>query len=67
MLNLTTLARMIEKRGLKNGWIAKKLGISGPSFYSRMAGKTKFTANEFIQLCEVMQLTDSERLKLMKG
>lgn len=67
MLKLETLARMIEKRGLKHGWVSTRLGISAPCFHSRMAGKTKFTADELIRLCEILQLTDNERLKLLKG
>lgn len=65
MKNLRLLKTMIKKRGLKQKWIAEKMGLSYPNFNNRLRGTVALSVDELIQLCEILQLTDAEKLRLL--
>lgn len=42
--------------------IAEKLGISRTSLYNKLSGKHDFKVSEISKLCEILRLTEQERL-----
>lgn len=42
--------------------IAEKLGISRTSLYNKLSGKRDFKVSEISKLCEILRLTEQERL-----
>lgn len=63
-MNMELLQKKIDESGLKNYFIAEKVGIDRGSLYNKLNGKTEFTMTEIIKLCEVLRLSDSEKVKI---
>lgn len=63
-MNMELLQKKIDESGLKNYFIAEKVGIDRVSLYNKLNGKTEFTMTEIIKLCEVLRLSDSEKVKI---
>lgn len=57
MTNVELLNEKVVASGLKNSFIAKRLGISRSSWYNKLKGKHQFTAEEIKKLCEVLHIT----------
>lgn len=57
MTNVDLLKEKVEKSGLKNSFIADKLGISRAAWYKKLNGQNKLTAEEVQGLCEVLRIT----------
>lgn len=47
----------IDEMGLKQTAIAAKMGMSKQLFGSKVRGETKFTADEYINLCHVLNVS----------
>ncbi len=46
----------VEDSGLKQKFIADKIGISEPSFSAMLSGKRKIDVDEFFGLCMVLNM-----------
>jgi len=46
----------IMEKGLKFSYVAEKVGISNDWLSKSLSGKRRLTANEFISICEVLNL-----------
>lgn len=50
----------VEDSGLKQNFIAEKVGISEPSLSALLAGKRKVYVDEFFALCQVLHKKPDE-------
>ena len=57
MTNVELLKEKVAKSGLKTVFIAESIGISRASWYNKLNGKTKFTAEEIKKLCDTLRIT----------
>ena len=57
MTNVERLKSKVDESGLKNAYIAERLGISRASWYNKLNGKHQFTADEIKDLCAVLHIT----------
>ena len=57
MTNVELLKKKVEDSGLKNSFIAERLGISRAAWYNKLKGDSKFTAEEIKTLCETLHIT----------
>ena len=57
MTDLDLLREKVEQSGLKNSFIAEKLGISKAAWYKKLKGQNKLTTEEVQGLCEVLHIT----------
>lgn len=65
MTDTQELLAIIEKSGLKKGFIASKLGITTYGFQRKVENKSQFKAEEIKILCEVLNITSlKEREKI---
>ena len=55
-LNFNDLNAEIARCGLSLPELAKRIGISKKTIYSRMKGETEFTQSEISKIAEVLQL-----------
>jgi len=46
----------IKKKGLKNNYIAKKMGINNVSFSDRLTGKVNFKTDEVFKLAKILNI-----------
>lgn len=53
----------IQKQGFKQGFIADKLGISETAFSNKLAGRYKFTTDEFVKLVNILKLNPKKVFK----
>jgi DNA-binding XRE family transcriptional regulator len=60
VLNMTPLAREIEKRGLKKGWIAEKAGISRSTLALIVSGRSEPTLKVALRIAKVLGMTVEE-------
>lgn len=57
MTNVALLKEIVAKSGLKSSFIAESIGISRGSWYNKLNGRTKFTAEEIKRLCDTLHIT----------
>ena len=57
MTNVDLLQRKVADSGLRNAFIAKRLGISRSAWYNKLKGDSKFTAEEIKALCDILHIT----------
>lgn len=63
-LNADKLNSLIEDRGLKKKYIAKKMGISEQLFYKKMAKKCNFSGEQVRIAKKILSLTDSQVVEI---
>lgn len=63
MTNTDKLNELIRKKGIKKGYLAKKLGVSNTTFYALMRNKSEFKASQIRILCEELGIEDNETVK----
>lgn len=61
MTNVEMLRQILETRNLKRTQLAAAMGVSMPTFYSRISGKSEFTAPEILALSNLLGLSKDER------
>lgn len=61
MVNTDALRASMRESGLKNGYIAEKLGLSVMSLHRKVNGVTEFKASEIVSLSDILRLTKAER------
>lgn len=54
------LLKVIEKSGLRKGFIAEKLGITTYGFQKKVENKTQFKAGEIKILCDLLSIESLE-------
>lgn len=63
MTNTDKLNELIRKKGIKKGYLAKKIGVSNTTFYALMRNKSEFKASHIRILCEELGIEDNETMK----
>lgn len=54
MTDTVKLLELINKSGLKMGYIANQMGISRFSLFNKIRNRTEFRASEIIKMCELL-------------
>ena len=54
------ISAAVEDSGLKQKYIADRIGVSEPTFSAILAGKRKVDVEEFFRLCRVLKKTPEE-------
>ena len=54
----------IKKSGLRPGYIVEQLGITRQGFDYKRKGKTTFRQSEVYVLCDLLGLTDQEKIEI---
>lgn len=62
MTNTVRLIELIEKSGLKKGWIADRLHLSSYGFRRKLWNKSQFKAGEIKVLCELLGIASLEEI-----
>ena len=60
MTDTEELLKVIEKSGLRKGFIANQLGITTYGLQKKVENKTQFKAGEIKILCEILNITSLE-------
>lgn len=60
MTDTQELLKIIEKSGLRKGFIAEKLGLTTYGLQKKVENKSQFKAEEIKTLCEVLKITSLE-------
>ncbi len=50
----------VEDSGLKQKYIADRIGVSEPTFSAILSGKRKVDVDEFFSICQVLQKTPEQ-------
>ena len=50
------VSRAIADSGLKQKFVAEKIGVSEPTFSALLSGKRKIDVDEFFKICTVLNL-----------
>lgn len=53
----TNIKKYLDDNGIKQGWLAKKIGISPVRMSYYMNGKRKLKADMFIQICQTLSVS----------
>ena len=61
MTDINLLKSTIEESGLRNRFIADKLGLSPEGFYKKLRGKSEFKVSEVGIITELLRLSPAER------
>ncbi len=61
MTNTSLLAKKIAGSAVSKTMMAARMNMSMPTFYSRIAGKSEFSASEIQELSSLLHLTVEER------
>lgn len=67
MTNTVELEVYIVRAGLTKQEIAKRLGISGMSFYRKLNNLNEFKASEIDMLVKMLGITDMDKIFFNKG
>lgn len=62
MTNRKLIEDAMNRKGLKKGFVADKLGVSRATFWALLSGKTEFKASQIKALCELLDIDDSETI-----
>lgn len=60
MVDTGTLRVVIKESGLKNKWLADKLGVTEQTFCNKMGGRSQFKADEIRLLATLLRLRAKE-------
>lgn len=61
-MNLNYLNDRITLSRIPITAIAEKMGLSRQSLYLKMKGEREFKSSEVVKLCEILRLTNEERM-----
>ena len=61
MVNVDLLKNTIKEQGIRNLFIAYKMGLSPEGFYKKLRGESEFKVSEVSCLTEVLRLTEEQR------
>lgn len=57
MTNTALLRQKINEHGIKQGFIAEKLGLTSYGFAKKLNNETEFKASEIKILCDLLNIT----------
>ncbi len=57
MTDSELLKKKIADSGLKQGYIAEKIGLTSYGFAKKLNNETEFKATEIQKLCEILRIT----------
>lgn len=60
-MNLTNLNELIRNSGIKQGFLAKHMGISSNTLRLKLKGKNKLTLSEAVALAKILHLDKDTR------
>ena len=60
MTNTELLKKKIEESGLKQTFIAEKIGLTRFGLYKKINNKNEFKASEIVLLCDVLHIISSK-------
>lgn len=63
-MNLNYLNDRITLSRIPITAIAEEMGLSRQSLYLKMKGERKFKSPEVVKLCEILRLTEEERMPI---
>lgn len=66
MVNENVCAAVADS-GLKQKFIADRIGVSEPVFSAMLSGRRKIDVDEFFSLCQVLQKTPDELYKYTRA
>lgn len=55
-----SISAAVSDSGLKQKFIAERMGLSEPTFSALLAGKRKIDVDEFFILCQILNKTPDE-------
>lgn len=58
MTDLQLLRQLIHDSGLKNSYIASRLGMTLQNFHKYLNGRTEFRASQIRVLCDILHIED---------
>lgn len=58
MTNTQLLRQLIRDSGLKQSFIAEKLGMSSQGFHKYLIGQVEFRASQIRMLCDLLHIDD---------
>lgn len=61
------LREMIDERGLKQKFIAEKVGISETALSAMLSGKQKIDVETFLAIADVLRMTPDEIFSFRRG
>lgn len=64
-MNLKKVNEIIEQKGFRKGFIAKKIGVSSSVLVQRLTGQTQFKASELAKMKDALGLSDLEWLDII--
>lgn len=64
MVDYILLQKKIDESGLKDSYIAKAMSLTPQGFYNKKYGKNEFKHSEIMSLCELLNLTDKEKISI---
>jgi len=70
MVNTELLNEKIESSGKRIKYLAKKIGVGSPAFISKRNGRSRFTVQEALILCDeldVKSIAEMHKLFMSKG
>lgn len=67
MTNTEMLKSAIDRKGLKQGYVAERLGITRQGFLKKLNNESEFKANEIQILHDLLGLSKSERDNIFFG
>ena len=57
------VCKAVADSGMKQKYIAERIGVSEPTFSAILAGKRKIDVDEFFGICEALTMTPAELYK----
>ena len=63
-MNANKLLGKIREAQLSQCEVAKRMGISPSALYHKISGKSQFTRDEIIKLCDILALDDAELMAI---
>ena len=67
LVNTVAIRSKIKSSGIKIGKIAHELGMTYPTFASKVNGNAPFNALEIKKLCEILGFSNQERDDIFFG
>lgn len=64
VINKKMLKAAMVMSGMTQGDLAKAMGMSTPSMNYRINGKREFSISEIQMLCELLELSDEQKLQI---
>lgn len=60
LTNTALLEETIKNKGIKNSFLADRLGISAQGFLNKLHGKTEFKSSEMGEIATILNLGQAE-------